>query len=80
MVVSEEEERVRNLILSSARCVWMLNAPGMSGVGMQVKDSSKEIASRVALRMPNLSQLRYLMGSGGHLVSIRMCISAPGTR
>lgn len=38
----------------------MPKVPGVEGVAMQRKDSSGEMASVVAERMPNLSQLRYL--------------------
>lgn len=38
----------------------MLKVPGVEAVAMQRKDSSGEMASVVAERMPNLSQLRYL--------------------
>lgn len=38
----------------------MLKVPGVDGMAMQGKDSSGEMASVVAERMPNLSQLRYL--------------------
>lgn len=43
--------------------VWIENVPGVSGVGIGTKVSNGEIASRVAVRMPYLSQLRYLYSS-----------------
>lgn len=43
-----------------SRVVRMVNVPGLLVLGMQVNDSSGEMASRVADGMPNLSQLRYL--------------------
>ena len=54
--ILESFVRVRNL----SRWVWMFMVPGVSGDAMHMKDSSGEMASRVAERMPNLSQLRYL--------------------
>ena len=62
--------RTSGLLLSSviirnfSRWVWMLKVPGVEGVAMQRKDSSGEMASVVAVRMPNLSQLRYLLCGG----------------
>lgn len=40
--------------------VWRENVPGVSGVGMGMKDSKDDIAEETALRIPYLSQLRYL--------------------
>jgi len=41
-----------------SRAVWMLNVPGVSEEGIQRKDSSGEMASWTAERMPDWSQLR----------------------
>jgi hypothetical protein len=42
------------------RAVCREKADGLSGTGMAMKDSSGEMAVALALRMPYLSQLRYL--------------------
>lgn len=43
-----------------SRRVWIWNVPGVSAVGMQLKDSRGETASVLADSIPYLSQLRYL--------------------
>ena len=43
-----------------SRKVWRAKAEGVLGAGMTRKDSSGDIAVAEALRMPYLSQLRYL--------------------
>lgn len=55
-VLVAESLLLRNL----SRGVCREKAEGWSGTGTTRKDSSGEIAVAVALRMPNLSQLRYL--------------------
>jgi hypothetical protein len=54
--LEEDSSTVRNL----SRAVCRENAEGLSGTGMTTKVSSGEMAVAVALRTPNLSQLRYL--------------------
>lgn len=54
--LAEESLTVRNW----SRAVWSEKADGLSGTGMTTKDSSGEMAVALALRMPYLSQLRYL--------------------
>lgn len=48
------------MLRNFSRWFWMEKVPGVLGVEMQRKDSSGEMASWAAERMPNLSQLRYL--------------------
>ena len=43
-----------------SRAVWREKVAGWSGTGIAVKDSAGEMAVAFALRMPNLSQDRYL--------------------
>jgi hypothetical protein len=40
--------------------IWKENVPGVSGVGMGMNNSNDEIADVVALKIPYLSQLKYL--------------------
>lgn len=44
-----------------SRAVWRENVDGLEGTGMAVKDSAGEMAVAFALRMPCLSQERYLL-------------------
>jgi hypothetical protein len=48
------------MVRNVSRGVCMENVPGESREGIQSKDSSGEIASRFADKIPNLSQLKYL--------------------
>jgi len=48
------------MVRNKSRAVWREKAEGLSGTGMTTKVSSGEMAVAVALRTPNLSQLRYL--------------------
>lgn len=43
-----------------SRAVWREKVEGLSGTGIAVKDSAGDMAVEVAVRMPYLSQLRYL--------------------
>jgi hypothetical protein len=52
----EDSSMLRNL----SRAVWREKAEGLSGTGMTMKDSSGDMAVAFALRIPYLSQLRYL--------------------
>lgn len=54
------EDSSSAMVRNFSRWVWMENVPGVLGVEIQRKDSSGEMASWEAERMPNLSQLRYL--------------------
>jgi hypothetical protein len=56
------EEREGRMVRKVSRRVWIWKVPGVSAVGRRVKDSSGEMASDVAVRMPILSQERYLGG------------------
>lgn len=48
------------MVRKVSRKVWIWNVPGVSAVGIQLKDSSGETASVFAERIPYLSQLKYL--------------------
>jgi len=63
----DDSSMVRNL----SRAVCRENAEGLSGTATTTKVSSGEMAVAVALRTPNLSQLRYL-----HHVSRVFCMSS----
>jgi hypothetical protein len=66
------EEREGRMVRKVSRRVWIWKVPGVSAVGMRVKDSSGEMASDVAVRMPILSQERYLQLSVSYLgVAVR---------
>ena len=52
-----------------SRKVWIWKVPGVSKVGIMVKDSREVMASELAVKRPILSQLRYLVKSQGELIS-----------
>jgi hypothetical protein len=58
---AEAFDDVEGLIVRKvSRSVWIWKVPGVSDVGIELKDSSGETASVFADKMPYLSQLRYL--------------------
>lgn len=49
-----------SIVKNVSRAVCSENVAGFSGTGIAVKDSAGEMAVEVALRIPYLSQERYL--------------------